>query len=184
MKSKTLINRAHGNLSSNPKIKERKDHNHSQEHKISTLINEEYSADYEKHGYDFHKDFMHVDFFSGTFYALQTKYKKKYKLLTSDQADYLFECFFLIAVQVLLCILILIYDSNSVAFHNNFELNLCSFFTSLVMHFSCIATIRNGMDMCKFVVYHSKEFNNPKMAFSLGMLIILANMFCAFTNAV
>jgi len=31
---------------------------------------------------------MRVDFYSGTFYAMRTKFKKKYKLLTSDQADY------------------------------------------------------------------------------------------------
>ena len=27
---------------------------------------------------------MHADFFTGTFYAMRTKFKKKYKLLTSD----------------------------------------------------------------------------------------------------
>jgi hypothetical protein len=56
------------------------------------------------------------------------------------------------------------------------------FFTNLVMHFSCIATIRNGIDMCRHVVYHSDEFRNPKSAFMLGMCIVLTNWLCAITN--
>ena len=56
------------------------------------------------------------------------------------------------------------------------------FFTNYVLHFSCISTIRNGIQMCHFVVYHSEEFNNPMAAFSLGFLIITANVFCAITN--
>jgi hypothetical protein len=56
------------------------------------------------------------------------------------------------------------------------------FFTNLVMHFSCIATIRNGINMMKFVVYHSDEFANPVMAFSLGLGVVLGNLLCASTN--
>ena len=41
---------------------------------------------------------MHADFFSGTFYAMRNKFKKKYKLLTSDQADYFMESLFLIVI--------------------------------------------------------------------------------------
>jgi hypothetical protein len=40
--------------------------------------------EYEKLGHDYHEDLMFLDFFSGTFYAMRTKYKKKYKLLSSD----------------------------------------------------------------------------------------------------
>ena len=36
----------------------------------------------------FMQETMHVDFFSGTFYAMRTPMKKKYKLLTADSADY------------------------------------------------------------------------------------------------
>ena len=125
---------------------------------------------------------MHLDFFSGTFYAMRTKYKKKHKLLSTDQADYFFESFFIIAIQVLLCVLIWIYDDKKIQYKNEFGLNLCMFFTNLVMHFSCIATIRNGINMMKFVVYHSDEFANPIMAFSLGLGLVLGNILCASTN--
>jgi hypothetical protein len=127
---------------------------------------------------------MHVDFFSGTFFSLRNNYKKQYCLLTTDQADYYFESLFIIAVQVLLCVLIWAYDSVKIEFRNDFSLNLCMFFTNLVLHFSCISTIRNGIHMCKFVVYHSEEFNNPSAAYLLGILIIMANIFCAITNMV
>ena len=137
---------------------------------------------FEKQGSDFHKGKMHVDFFSGTFYSLRKKYQKEYMLLTSDQADYLFESLFLMAIQVLLCILIWLYDTGEIQFQKEFSLNLCMFFTNLVMHFSCIATIRNGIDMCRHVVYHSHEFRNPKTAFMFGVCIVLTNWLCAFTN--
>jgi hypothetical protein len=83
---------------------------------------------------------------------------------------------------VLLCVLIWIYDKETVVYKNEFQLNLCMFFTTLVMHFSCIATIRNGINMCKHVVYHADEFQNPLLAFWLGMSIVVANIFCAITN--
>ena len=41
---------------------------------------------------------MHVDFFSGTFYAMRTSMKKKYKLLTSDSADYYIESCFILSI--------------------------------------------------------------------------------------
>lgn len=125
---------------------------------------------------------MHIDFFSGTFYAMRTKYKKQHRLLNKDLADYFFESLFIIAVQILLCILIWIYDEKEIKYYNNFMLNFCMFFTNLVLHFSCIGTIRNGINMCKFVVYHSDEFNNPIMAYSLGMFLIIGNVICAVTN--
>ena len=56
------------------------------------------------------------------------------------------------------------------------------FFTNLVLHFSCIATIRNGINMVKFVIFHKTEFDNPEGAFILGILVIIVNILCAVTN--
>ena len=47
---------------------------------------------------------MYPDIFSGTFYAMRKKYKKKYKLLTEDQTSYYFECMFILSIQVILFI--------------------------------------------------------------------------------
>ena len=41
---------------------------------------------------------MHVDFFSGTFYAMRTKYKKKYCLLKDEVAEYFFESLFILSI--------------------------------------------------------------------------------------
>jgi len=53
---------------------------------------------------------MHVDFFSGTFYAMRTKYKKRYYLTKDDVAEYFFESLFIICVQGMLCILVLMFS--------------------------------------------------------------------------
>ena len=52
---------------------------------------------------------MHVDFFSGTFYAMRKKYKKKFCLLKDEIADYYFESLFIMGIQAVLCILVLNY---------------------------------------------------------------------------
>lgn len=72
------------------------------------------------------------------------------------------ESMFVLAVQVMLCTAIWSQDgfvtSALTAYKNNYWINLCSFFTTLVLHFGCIATVRNGLTMAKFVVFHSEEF--------------------------
>jgi hypothetical protein len=71
---------------------------------------------------------------------------------------------------------------KGLVFHNFFYVNLAMFFTNLVLHFSCISTIRNGINMTKFVIFHKNEFDNPNGAFLLGVLIVLVNILCAVTN--
>lgn len=127
---------------------------------------------------------MHVDFFSGTFYAMRTKYKKQYYLTKDDVADYYFESLFIICIQALLCALVLIFGEFTLEYKskNKFEVILAMFFTNLVLHFSCIATVRNGINMCMFVIFHKDEFDNPYGAFILGILLLLVNILCALTN--
>ena len=125
---------------------------------------------------------MYVDFFSATFYALRHKNKQKYKLLTEDQVSYYFESLFIVVIQFLLCISIL-KKLATPTYQYDTELNLCMFFTNLVLHYGCIAIIRNGIQMCKFVVFHSEEFSNPIETFMLGLMIIFGNILCEITNA-
>ena len=58
------------------------------------------------------------------------------------------------------------------------------FFTNMVMHYGCIAIIRNGISMCKYVVFHYEEFTNPVETFMLGIFIMVGNMICEITNGV
>jgi len=90
---------------------------------------------------------MFVDMYAGTFYSMITKYKKKHNLLLEDQAEYYFESLFLLSIQAIFCMVI--QDSIdldfSKAYVTDFTLNAVLFFTSLMLHFATIYTIRNGM---------------------------------------
>lgn len=55
----------------------------------------------------FVQESMWVDHYSGTFYSMITKYKRKHNLLTEDQSDYFFEAIFLLTIQATFCIAIL-----------------------------------------------------------------------------
>jgi hypothetical protein len=43
----------------------------------------------------------------------------------------------------------------------------------VVLHLSLIATLRNGVLMMKYVVFHSEEFQNPVKAFILGAAVCI-----------
>lgn len=40
------------------------------------------------------------------------------------------------------------------------------------------------MQMCKFVVFHSEEFQSPVACFTFGVLVFFANIQCEITNAI
>ena len=58
------------------------------------------------------------------------------------------------------------------------------FFTNMILHFSVLATIRNGIIMCKFIVFHSEEFDNPVEVFIFAFGVVFCNILGQFTNAV
>jgi hypothetical protein len=64
-----------------------------------------------------------------------------------------------------------------VAFNNpSIMIQINVFFSNMIMHFSVLATIRNGISMCKFVVFHSEEFDNPVEIFIFSFLVVFSNM--------
>lgn len=67
-------------------------------------------------------------------------------------------------------------------YERNFVLNLVLFFTSLMLHFASIYTIRNGIQMCRFTVFHSDQLSHPTAAFMLGFIVIVVNILCEVTN--
>lgn len=132
----------------------------------------------------FVEEAMFVDHFSGTFYSMINKYKKKHNLLVEDQAEYYFEAIFLLTIQATFCIAILqnMNWSKVTEYERDFLLNLVLFFTSLMLHFASIYTIRNGIQMCRFTVFHSDQLSHPLAAFMLGIFVILVNILCEVTN--
>ena len=105
--------------------------------------------------------------------------------MTSNQSDYLFESFFLIAMQNTLMIVYLVFeDYTALSYKNRYGVNMCILITTLILHFSCLGVMRNGIAMCKYVVFHSHEFDNPYWAFFLGFMMIEATFVCQVTNII
>lgn len=71
---------------------------------------------------------------------------------------------------------------TSFCYTNDVLVNLSMFFCVLVLHFFMIGPIRNGINMMRYVVYHYEEIEHPNSAFILGMLVVIINIFTAFTN--
>ena len=66
--------------------------------------------------------------------------------------------------------------------YHDYQLNLALFFTSMILHFGSVFTIRNGIQLLRYVIYHGEEFSHPISAFTLGLLVVLVNMYCEITN--
>jgi hypothetical protein len=94
---------------------------------------------------------------------------------------------FLVFSQIILCLAI-IFSGEVTTFNSTQQINLgflihiAYFFTIQVMHYGGLAIVRNGMQIMKFVVFHSEELQNPIEVFILGLLVLVANMLCAITN--
>ena len=134
------------------------------------------------------KETMLPDFYASTFYAQRKKFKHKYKLLTEDQISYYFEAVFLCFIQITLCVAITASGELKIINHFNevehpLLLQIAMFFTNSAMHYGSIAIVRNGIQMCKFVVFHYEEFTNPIEVFLLGICVIIANVYCSVINA-
>ena len=63
-------------------------------------------------------------------------------------------------------------------------IQLCIFFTNMILHFPCVAIVRNGIQIMKFVFFNSEEFSNPVEEFILGFLIMAANILREMKNAI
>ena len=52
----------------------------------------------------------------------------------------------------------------------------------MILHFASIYTVRNGITMVKYVIYHGEEFDHPRSAFLLGVLVTIVNIMAEMTN--
>lgn len=170
-----------GNFVSNKEASQREFHN-----EMANEMKEKMKTPNGQEVQNFGEEAMYVDHYSGTYYALITKYKKKYHLVSEDQAQYYFEALFLLFIQTVFCIAILTSNEFNIHVVTRYKpfyyLSLCLYFTSMILHFGSIYTIRNGILMTKYVIYHSEEFDHPRSAFLLGVMVTLVNIFCEMTN--
>jgi len=129
---------------------------------------------------------MWPDHYSGTFYSMITEHQEKFNLPTEDVAEYYFEAIFLLSMQVIFCLVILKGNDFEEVFEPKDEpsLSWCQLFTALILHFASVFSVRNGIQMCKFVIYNTEKTKHPVSAMCLGILVILVNMFCEATNLI
>jgi hypothetical protein len=115
------------------------------------------------------------------FQAQRHCYKRKYKLVSEQQIQYFYEALFLIFIQIIFCISIISADEENPDAIESFKkpsiaIQTNIFFSNMILHFSVLATIRNGIYMCKFVVFHPEEFDNPIEMFVFAFLVVFSNM--------
>lgn len=73
-------------------------------------------------------------------------------------------------IQVMFIALVASHDTFTVSFKNDTIVNFCSFFTLLLLHWTCLPAVKNGLNMMKYVVSVPEEFTHPSTAFLLGFI--------------
>jgi hypothetical protein len=62
------------------------------------------------------------------------------------------------------------YSGVEFDFHNDTNIQLNMIFATLLVHLVCIPVTRSGLYMMKYVVCHPEEFEEPQIAFLLGLV--------------
>jgi hypothetical protein len=127
---------------------------------------------------------LFTDFYCAAFQAQRKKYKKKFKISTEDQVSYYFEGLFLLGLQFILCSSLLTSGEIPVKILPGWDVHVAAFFAMCLLHLPCTCLVRNGMQMCKLVTYHSDEFTNPTAMFIYSFLVMLVHALCEVTNAI
>ena len=96
--------------------------------------------------------------------------KEKFKLKENDQVDIWYRAIFLFVIQMTFLVTIFNLDSFDLTFKNDLAVNLCLFFTVMLLHWNCVGDARNGIYMMKYSLCNPEEFNQPVAAFILGVM--------------
>jgi len=104
------------------------------------------------------------------YFSFMKANKEKFKLKTNDQMDIFYRALFLFVVQMMFIFTVLYMDTFDLTFKNDLAVNLCLFFTVLILHWNCVPDSRNGIYMMKYVLCAPEEFNHPVAAFMLGVM--------------
>lgn len=134
-----------------------------------------------------------ADIFAATFLSQKEKHIKDLSITQEELGSYYFESIFILSVQVIVSFIIFKYGYDGTkyekykVFHttDNFDsyyVNLCLIFTNFALHICCLSTTRNGLDMCNYVTYNSKEFRSPFLAFTLGFFTTIITMMVEICN--
>jgi len=98
------------------------------------------------------------------------KSKDKFRLRLSDQIDIFHKAIFIFIIQMTFIVTILVFEEFDTRYKNNTAVNLCLFFTVLILHWQCIPEARNGIYMMKYALCCPDEFTKPVAVFFLGLI--------------
>ncbi len=111
-----------------------------------------------------------ANIYTVSYFAFMKKNKDKYKLKTNEQIEIFYIAIFVFILQSTFIATHLTFEKFDLTYTNNAALNLCLFFTTLILHWMCLPDARNGIYMMKYAICYPKEFNNPLAVFFLGII--------------
>lgn len=85
-------------------------------------------------------------------------------------------------IQVTFVTSVLFFETFKWQYKNDNILNLCLFFTVLILHWQCLPEARNGIYMMKYVLTNPDEFTHPTTAFWLGVIQFTGVIFTEVCN--
>lgn len=106
--------------------------------------------------------------------AFMKKNKEKFRLTVNDQMDIYYRAIFMCMIQLTFIFTVLFFEDFDISYKNNTPLNLCLFFTVLILHWQCLPEARNGIYMMKYALCYPDEFTAPVTVFFLGVIQISA----------
>jgi hypothetical protein len=104
------------------------------------------------------------------YFAFMKSNKEKFKLKVNDQIDIFYRALFLFVIQMTFILTIFSMETFDLTYKNSLGVNLCLFFTVLILHWQCVPDARNGIYMMKYALCNPEEFNQPVAAFCLGLM--------------
>lgn len=124
------------------------------------------------------------DIYSATYVSLIKSNKNKYRLTQGDQFDLLYKTMLIMAIQVFFIIGVMVINKTNFVLYNNVPLQICLFFTTLLLHLGNLGMFRSGMYMMKYALCHPEEFTHPNLAFFLGFTYLVILLLSEWVNIV
>ena len=112
-------------------------------------------------------------YYSCTYFALMKTNKQKYKLKEADQAEMFYHTGILVAIQLLFLGVLYYTALPKFKYIRDTKVNFVLFFSVFLMHSTVLPTAKNGMNMMKYALMHSDEFNHPMSAFCIGVYVFV-----------
>lgn len=117
---------------------------------------------------------LSANMYTVSYCAFMKKNKEQFRLKVNDQIDIYYRAIFMFMIQMTFIFTVLLYEKFDITYKNSTPLNLCLFFTVLILHWQCLPEARNGIYMMKYALCYPDEFTQPATVFFLGFIQISA----------